>query len=265
MRSWRSSHLPASLGSHHSSLPNSATAWTHATGTALTLSGTTPYLFVRVRSLASAALASCLHRLWCSLSVRCACIQTPSQPVACPLNYMKLSPFLIFTVSFGRGCYLWPRLHVNSAASVLAVSNCSPRLLAYLMLFTAHPSSIVTTWLTSLSVATQPRSSTRDKHLADTYSSTHLISREVKIAKRIGDTVEPWGTPVSTECLFMALPSITISTVLSERNLSVHHIRSLSICLTFIKLTSLPFATLGKAALISMRSMPVMWLFSRMD
>jgi len=42
-RSWRSSRLPTSLGSHQSSLPYSATAWTHATWTALTLSGTTPY------------------------------------------------------------------------------------------------------------------------------------------------------------------------------------------------------------------------------
>jgi len=59
----------------------------------------------------------------------------------------------------------------------------------------------------------------------------------------------------------MALPSITISTILSDRTLSVHRIRSPSICLTFMKLTSLPFATLGKAALMSMRSTPVMWPF----
>ena len=37
-RSWRSSRLPTSLGSHQSSLPYSATAWTQATWTALTLS-----------------------------------------------------------------------------------------------------------------------------------------------------------------------------------------------------------------------------------
>jgi hypothetical protein len=47
-RSWRSSRLPTSLGSHQSSLPYSATARTHATWTALTLSGTTPYVLVRV-------------------------------------------------------------------------------------------------------------------------------------------------------------------------------------------------------------------------
>ena len=134
-RSWRSSHLPASLGSHHSSLPYSVTALTHATWTVLTLSGTTPYVFVRVQSLASAALASFMHRLWCSLSVRRTSIQTPSEHVACLLNRIKPSPTLIFAVSFGRRCFLWPRLHVNSAASVFAVSNCSPRLL--------HPSTLV--------------------------------------------------------------------------------------------------------------------------
>jgi len=160
-RSWRSSRLPTSLGSHHSSLSYSATAWTHATWTALKLSGTTPYLFVRVRSLASAALAFFMHRLWCSLSVRCASIQAPSQRVACLLNRMKPSPTLIFAVSVGRRCSLWPCLHVNSAASVFAVSNCSPRLLAHLTLLAAHLSSIVTTWLTSLPLATQPRSSTK--------------------------------------------------------------------------------------------------------
>jgi len=112
-RSWRSSRLPASLGSHQSSLPYSATAWTHATWTALTLSGTTPYVVVRVRSLASAALAFFMHRLWCSLSVRCTSIQTPSQRVACLLNHMNPSPTFIFADSFGRRCFLWPRLRVN--------------------------------------------------------------------------------------------------------------------------------------------------------
>jgi len=62
-RSWRSSCLPASLGSHQSSLPYNATAWTHATWTALTVSGTTQYFFVRVCSLASATLAFFMHRL----------------------------------------------------------------------------------------------------------------------------------------------------------------------------------------------------------
>ena len=73
---------------------------------------------------------------------------------------------------------MWPRLRVNGAASVYAVSNCSPCLLAHSMLFPAHLSSIVMTWLTSLPVATQPRSLTKDNPLADADSSTHLISPE---------------------------------------------------------------------------------------
>jgi len=96
MRSWRSSCLPTSLGSHQSWLPYSATTWAHATWTARTLSGTTPYVLVSDRSLASAALAFFMHRLWCSLNVRCASIQTPSQRVACALNRMDPFPTLIF-------------------------------------------------------------------------------------------------------------------------------------------------------------------------
>jgi len=159
-RSWRSSRLPTSLGSHQSSLPYSATAWTHATWTAHTHSGTTPYVLIRVRSLASGALALFMHRLWCSLNVRCASIHTPSQRVACALNRTDSFPTHIFAVSFGRRCFWWPRLAGNRAASVFAASSCSPHVLAHSMLFAAHLSSIETTWLTSLLVATQPRSST---------------------------------------------------------------------------------------------------------
>jgi hypothetical protein len=133
--SWRLLRLPTSLVSHQSSLPCSVTTCTHSTWTALTLSGPTLYVLVMVRSLTSAALAFFMHQLWCSLN--CA-------------------------VSFTRRCLLWPRLRVNGAASVIAVSKCSSRLLAHSKLFDAHHTSIEMTWLTSLLIATQPRSSTED-------------------------------------------------------------------------------------------------------
>jgi len=161
-RSCRSSRLPASLGSHHRSLPYCATAWTHATWTSHTLSGTTQYVFVRVRSIASAALAFIMHWLWCSLSVRCTSIPMPRQCVACRLYHIKPSPTIIFAVSFGRRCFLWPRWGVNRGASVFAVSDCSPCLLVHSMLLTALLSCIVTTWLTALPVGTRPRLSTKD-------------------------------------------------------------------------------------------------------
>jgi hypothetical protein len=66
----RSYRLCFSLESHQSSLPCSETVWTQVTWTALTLYGTTPYVFLRVQSLASAALALFTHRLWCSLNLR---------------------------------------------------------------------------------------------------------------------------------------------------------------------------------------------------
>jgi hypothetical protein len=68
-RSWSSSRLPTSLGSHYSSLPYSATDWMHATWTALTLSGTTLYVLVRVWSLASTALVYFMHQFKCSSNV----------------------------------------------------------------------------------------------------------------------------------------------------------------------------------------------------
>jgi len=61
-RNLRLSRLLISLGSHQSSPPYCATAWTHGSWTALELSGTTPYVFVRVRRLASAALAFFMHQ-----------------------------------------------------------------------------------------------------------------------------------------------------------------------------------------------------------
>jgi hypothetical protein len=61
MRRSRLSRLPASLRSHYSLLRYHATVWTHAPWTALMLSCTTQYIFVRVRSLASAALACVTH------------------------------------------------------------------------------------------------------------------------------------------------------------------------------------------------------------
>jgi len=147
-RSWKSSCLPTALGSHQSSLQYSATAWTHATWMAPMLSGTIPYVVVRVQSLAAAALACFMHQLCGSLIVGCASIQTPSQRVACVLNCMNPLLTVIFAVSCGQRCFLWPCLRVNSAASVLAVLNCSPRLHAHSMLLAAHFSSIETMWLT---------------------------------------------------------------------------------------------------------------------
>jgi len=81
-RSWRLPHLPTSLGSHQSSLPYCATAWTHANWMAVKLSGTTPEVLVRVQSLAPDALALFMHQLCCSLNVRCVCNQNPRQRVS---------------------------------------------------------------------------------------------------------------------------------------------------------------------------------------
>jgi len=133
--SWRLSHSPTSLGSHQSSLPHCATAWTQATCTAFSHSRSILNVMVRVPSLASAALAFFMHRLCCSLNVRSASIQTPSQHVTCVFNRMNPLPTLVFAVSLGRRCFVWPHKRVISATSILAVSNCSPRQLAQWMPF----------------------------------------------------------------------------------------------------------------------------------
>jgi hypothetical protein len=143
-KTWRSSCLPVRLAYHKSSLPYSGTALTQATWPALTLSGTTLYVFVRVRRLTSAAWACFMHRLWCSLNVWWASIQKPSKRVACVLNHMNPFPTFIVDVSFGRRCSWWHCLGVHSAAFVCAVWNRSPCLLARSMLFAVHLSSILT-------------------------------------------------------------------------------------------------------------------------
>ena len=68
-----------------------------------------------------------------------------------------------------------------------------------------------------------------------------------------------WVKGAGHLCPSWALSSIIMSTVLFDRTLLVHRIWSPSICLSFIQLTSLPFARPGNAALMSMRSTPVMW------
>jgi len=160
--------------------------------------------------------------------------------------------------------FLWPPLCINCAPCVIAVLNCSPHLVAHLMLLAVHLSSIKTTWLTLLLVATQPGSSSKGNPSAsDTFSSTHLSSHDVSITKRIGDPSEHCGTPACAGYLSLALPSIIISTILSDRILSDHNIRSPSICRALVKLTNLPFAMVGKAALMCKRRTPVMWPFAQ--
>jgi hypothetical protein len=126
----------------------------------------------------------------------------------------------------------------------------------------AHLSRTDMTWWTSLPVATQPRLSPNGSPpAADTYFSTRIYSPELEIAKRIGDIGEPCWTPASTRCLSVAFPSITISTVLYDKKLTIPRTRTLSISLTVIKLTNRPFAMLGKAVSMSIRSTPVLWPF----
>jgi len=139
-RSWRSSCLPTSLGSHQSSVQYSVTAWTHATCTGLVLSWTTPYVCMRIRSLASTSLAVFMHRLWCSWSVKYPSIQMPSQHVTCLLKRMNPSLTIICTGSFGRSCFLWLHLRRKTATSVFVVANCTHRLLAHSILLAAHRS-----------------------------------------------------------------------------------------------------------------------------
>jgi len=177
----------------------------------------------------------------------------------CLLNHKN--PFLkfIFAVSLAQRSFLWPCLHANRPSSVVAISNCTPTLLAHSMVIPAHLSSMVMTWLTSLPVALQPTFSTKDCRLAETYLATTVISTEVKITERIGDNAEPSCAAASTGCLSIALSSIIISKFLAESVVSIHHIRSRSISLILIQLTSLPVHMLGKAAIMSMTGMSVVW------
>jgi len=147
-RSWTLSCLPTSLGSNQSSLAYSATAWTHTTWTACMLSGTTPYVFVRVRSLAPAALAFIMHRLCYSSYVTCASIEMLSQHVHCVLNRMILFPTIISAINVVWRCFQLPRQRVNIHASIFPASKGSPHSFAHSMRYAVHLSCIVTMWLT---------------------------------------------------------------------------------------------------------------------
>jgi hypothetical protein len=125
------------MGCHQRSPPYSATTWTDATLMAIALSGTAPYVFVKVRSLPSAALALLMHWLWCSLKVRCTSIQTPSQCVACSLNHTYPFPTLLFDLSFSWSCFRCPVQRVHSTIFNFSVLKFSPRHLAHSMVIAA--------------------------------------------------------------------------------------------------------------------------------
>ena len=122
-RSWRSSRVPTSLGSHESLLPYGATAWTQMTWMAIRFSGITQYVFLTVQRLASAGMAFFMYRLWCPLNVKYASIQMPIPGVACLFNSINWFPPFIFAVSFGQRCFLWHCVNLESTASVVAISK----------------------------------------------------------------------------------------------------------------------------------------------
>lgn len=172
--------LPPSLVSHLSSLPHRATNRTHVTWTVHFLAGTMLYVFVRVRSLASAALVHIMYYLYCSLIIWCASLQMPSQGVACWLNCMTLSPTTIFPISCDWRCFSWPCTRMNYPAYSFAVLNCSPWLPANWILFAEYRSSNVTTRFTSLPITTQLRFLPKNSSsTGNTFSSTRLINSEM--------------------------------------------------------------------------------------
>jgi len=144
---------------------------------------------------------------------------------------------------------------------MLVVSNCSPCRLAHSMHCAVSFSSFSMAWLMLLPDAIQLRSSTKENPSAEMNSSTHIISPQGYIAVRIGDSGEHCRTPASTWCLVMAFLSMIISTIVFERVLCIHHLRSRCIWLAFISLSIFLLATLGNAAVRSMKSKPVLSRF----
>jgi len=89
-RSWRSSCLPTSVGSHQSSLPYSATAWMHATWTALMALTNNPICLVK-GSESSFCSPGFLHASVVLLLEHWVCAQPYSQPV-CRLGVESYDP-----------------------------------------------------------------------------------------------------------------------------------------------------------------------------
>jgi hypothetical protein len=87
----------------------------------------------------------------------------------------------------------------------------------------------------SLLVDTHPTLSTKERPLTpDTLWSTQVISPDLFIAKMMKVTGKPCGISACTRCLWITLPSITISIVCYVRKLAIHYRRSLSIPLLLI-------------------------------
>jgi len=190
--SWRLCHWLPFFRSYQSSLLFGATAWTQPTCTALRHAGTTQCPPVSDRSHACPALAFFMHQLWCAFNVEWASIQTPGHLVAFLLNLTKPFSTFILAVNFRHRCFLWPLLWVKNAASFFAVSNSSSRLSTKSMLTLAQASSFLMTWLTSLPIANQPTSSTKNRPSApETLSSTHFCALTCKLRTWLNTLVSP--------------------------------------------------------------------------
>jgi len=246
---WRSSRLLHSISFHTSSLQFSSTAWALHIYTTLPHSCMTPCVSVSDCHHASVAFPLIMYQWWCSLNVRWACIRNPSHLVASLLHLMKQCPTPIFAVNFGRWCMVWPCLQVKHATSVSVPLNSIYCLSAQSMLTLAQTSSFLKTWFMLLPVATCPTSSAKAwPSTSEIHSDIHLMSPDVFIATRSEDTCEPCGIVASTGCLFVTLPSVTLSTVRSLNNLAIQLMRSPFIPFPVNVQICHPLPTLGKAA-----------------
>jgi len=214
--------------------------------------------FSWVHNRISVALVFLMHRLQCSLNVGWDSILAPSHHLASLLNRTKPFPTLIVAVRFDWKWFSWPPLRVKRATSVFTVSNWRSLLLAHSMLSAAQASRPLTPCVTFFLVATHPRSATKERLSPVALSSPQFVCPAVCFVKNIGNMSDRCCTPASTKSLWMKLPSITISNIVSERKLSVHRMMSLSIPLVFIVWISHPLATHGNASLISIRITPAM-------
>jgi len=239
---------------HYSSAPYNATACTAATWIRWHPSELNPFVVIKDRTLFWAPLAFAkIFFVW-SFRVSILSSHTPSHLVASLLYWTSLLPTRILALIFGS---LLLFLGVNNIASGFSTPTWQAFSFAHFCASFTHPSNRCVHSPKSPPSTTHPTSLTNDMPSlphSSSFSSTLPNNHERYLTKSTSNTGDPCGTPISTSKLSPSFLSIDIITLLSFIKLDTHLTRLASNTIFFILFIKFPFATCGKAFLISINS-----------
>jgi len=187
---------------------------------------------MRRRSLPPAYLTFRICVLWCERAV-----EIHSQPPRCLL--------VVATCELPTCIFVLPALP-EDGRSVLSSSKLTALAWAHSPVAAEQASSLAVTFSTALPVAIQATSPTKESPSATVFCSTSPKSSGMYTAKRMGDTGDPCGIPISRALSCLSAPSMKMRTLRSVIKLSPQRHMSDSIP---IDCTRWPLMTLFKADL----------------